>query len=88
MIADESRNKRAALKLMRKLFGANGIGAAAIANPLFGTTTDQIAALGRADAHTARHALQESPARLAGAAAAPRICARLTPRRSSTMLDM
>jgi hypothetical protein len=25
--------------------GANGIGAAAIANPLFGTTTDQIAAL-------------------------------------------
>src|ERR1700732_5462148 len=35
----------------------------------------------RADAHTARHALQESAARLAGAAAAPRICACLTPRR-------
>jgi hypothetical protein len=42
----------------------------------------------RADAHTARNALQESAARLAGAAAAPRICAYLTPRRSSTMLDM
>ncbi len=42
----------------------------------------------RADAHTARNALQESAARLAGAAAAPRICACLTPRRSSPMLDM
>jgi len=41
-----------------------------------------------ADAHTARHALQESAARLAGAAAAPRICACLTPHQSSTMLDM
>src|SRR5437588_10494597 len=41
----------------------------------------------RADAHTARNALQEPAARLAGAASAPRICACLTPRRSSTMLD-
>jgi hypothetical protein len=38
-----------------------------------------------ADADAARSAFQESAARLAGAAAAPRICACLTPRRSSTV---